>query len=59
MESTRNYYITPAVNLVYALKESLKAILAEGLDERYKRHKVMAEAVRESLKALGINLISL
>ncbi len=58
MESTRNYYITPAVNLVYALRESLKTILAEGLEERYKRHKVMAEAVRESLKALGINLVA-
>jgi aspartate aminotransferase-like enzyme len=58
MESTRNYYITPAVNLVYALRESLKTILAEGLGERYRRHKVMAEAVRSALRALGIELVA-
>lgn len=58
MESTRNYYITPAVNLVYALRESLRNILSEGLEERYRRHRIMAEAVRAALEALGVHLVA-
>ncbi|ABM81409.1 pyridoxal-phosphate-dependent aminotransferase family protein [Hyperthermus butylicus] len=58
MESTRNYYVTPAVNLVYALRESLRIILAEGLSERYKRHRIMAEAVRAALEAMGLKLVA-
>lgn len=58
MESTRNYYITPAVNLVYAMRESLKLIFAEGLEQRYKRHRIMAEATRASLEALGLKLVA-
>ncbi|MCX8208643.1 MAG: alanine--glyoxylate aminotransferase family protein [Sulfolobales archaeon] len=58
MESTRNYYITPAVNLVYALHGSLKKILAEGLEARYRRHEVLARAVQKGLEALGLKLVA-
>ena len=58
MESTRNYYVTPAVNLVYALRESLKIIMNEGLEARYKRHKIMAEAVRVALEGMGLRLVA-
>jgi aspartate aminotransferase-like enzyme len=58
MESTRNYYITPAVNLVYALNKSLKKILAEGLQARYRRHVAMAEAVQSALTAIGLKLVA-
>jgi alanine-glyoxylate transaminase/serine-glyoxylate transaminase/serine-pyruvate transaminase len=58
MESTRNYYITPAVNLVYALNSSLRRILAEGLQQRYRRHEALAKAVQKGLEALGLRLVA-
>ncbi len=58
MESTRNYHITPAVNLVVALRESLKRILSEGLEARYRRHKALARALRAGLEAIGIKLVA-
>ncbi len=58
MKSTKNYFITPATNMIYALNKSLKLILEEGLDNRFRRHKILAEAVRSSLKALDIELVA-
>jgi aspartate aminotransferase-like enzyme len=58
METTRNYYITPAVNMVYALNSSLKKILGEGLEARYKRHEVLAKAVQKGIEALGLELVA-
>ena len=58
METTKNYYITPAVNLVYALHRSLKRIMEEGLEERYRRHRALAEAVQAGLEALGLKLVA-
>lgn len=52
------YFATPAVNMIYALSESLKAILAEGLKARFKRHHRVAEAFRAALEALRINLVA-
>ena len=49
---------TPAINLVIALNESLKLILNEGLENLAKRHAIMAEAVREAVKELGLKLLS-
>ncbi len=58
METTRNYYVTPAVNLIYALHISLKNIHEEDLENRFRRHQVMAKAVREALRALGLQLVA-
>ena len=38
--------ITPAITLFYALDFSLDKILKEGIENRYKRHQMMAEYVR-------------
>ena len=58
METTKNYYITPAVNLVLALHKSLEKILYEGLENRYRRHKALAEAVQVGLEALNLELVA-
>lgn len=58
METTKNYYITPAVNLVYALHRSLRRAMEEGLEERYRRHRALAEAVQAGLEALGLKLVA-
>lgn len=58
MESTRNYYITPAVNMIYALNSALRRIIAEGLETRYRRHEALAKAVQRGLEALGLRLVA-
>ncbi len=36
---------TPAVNLIYALEEQVGRIMREGIEQRWERHRVMAERV--------------
>ncbi|MEO2066427.1 MAG: alanine--glyoxylate aminotransferase family protein [Desulfurobacteriaceae bacterium] len=49
---------TTATNLVVALNEALKMIDEEGLENVAKRHQILAEATREGVKALGLELLS-
>jgi alanine-glyoxylate transaminase/serine-glyoxylate transaminase/serine-pyruvate transaminase len=51
------YFATPPVNMIYALHESCRMILAEGLEERFKRHARMASAFRAGLRAVGLRLL--
>lgn len=63
MESYANrkpsYFGTPAVNLVAALEVSLQHILKEGLEARFKRHRMTGAAFRAGLHALGLAQIPL
>jgi aspartate aminotransferase-like enzyme len=49
---------TPAVTLVIALRESLRRIKKEGLENVFKRHKLLACATRDAVCALGLKLFS-
>ncbi len=49
---------TPAISLFYGLHESLKIIQEEGLENRIKRHHQMGEIIRESMKAMGLELFA-
>jgi len=49
---------TPAVNLVIALREALKIIKEEGLETVFAGHKKMAFAVRNAVKAMGLELFA-
>jgi len=49
---------TPAASLIIGLNEVLKMMLAEGLDELYARHALLAEGARAGFKALGMRLVS-
>ncbi|MDR1915099.1 MAG: alanine--glyoxylate aminotransferase family protein [Synergistaceae bacterium] len=53
MEDTVKYWGTPAVNLIWALSESVRIIKEEGLENRFKRHRFYARAIRDSLSAMG------
>jgi alanine-glyoxylate transaminase/serine-glyoxylate transaminase/serine-pyruvate transaminase len=57
LQDPTKYFATPAVNMVYALHESCKQILAEGLEERFKRHAKLASAFRAGLRAMGLRLL--
>jgi aspartate aminotransferase-like enzyme len=45
---------TPALPLFYALDEALKMLREEGLENRFKRHKVCSEAFYGAIDALGL-----
>ena len=49
---------TPAVSLINGLNAVLDMLLEEGLDNVLARHARLAEATRESMKALGLELFS-
>ncbi|NQT47183.1 MAG: alanine--glyoxylate aminotransferase family protein [Candidatus Omnitrophica bacterium] len=49
---------TPAITLVIGLRESLKIILADGLDKFMARNKTLADATRKAVKDLGLELFS-
>jgi alanine-glyoxylate transaminase / serine-glyoxylate transaminase / serine-pyruvate transaminase len=52
------YYGTPAVNLIYALDESVHQILAEGMDARFRRHRIMGQAFKAGLAAMGLKEVA-
>ncbi|MDP3732007.1 MAG: alanine--glyoxylate aminotransferase family protein [Candidatus Omnitrophota bacterium] len=49
---------TPAITLIIALCESLKMIKEDGLENVFARHRKMADATREAVKALGLELFA-
>lgn len=53
------YFGTPAVNLVYALHESLRQILAEGMPHRVARHKKLSDAFKAGIHAMGLRQVAL
>lgn len=58
MEDPSKYFATPAVNLIWALEESLRIIKEEGIEERYNRHKKHAKATQSALEALGFKILA-
>jgi aspartate aminotransferase-like enzyme len=51
------YHATPPINLIYALREACRLILEEGLEARFVRHRKLAEAFRQAMVALGLELV--
>jgi alanine-glyoxylate transaminase/serine-glyoxylate transaminase/serine-pyruvate transaminase len=52
----RVYHHTAPVNMIFALHESLRLVLEEGLEARYARHREQADALRHGLESLGLDL---
>ncbi len=50
----RVYHHTAPINLNYALREALRIIAEEGLDERWVRHQSMAELLWDGLAQIGL-----
>lgn len=53
------YFATPPVNLIYALDVSLQQILAEGMEKRFERHRLLAQAFQEGVDAMGLKQVPL
>ena len=49
---------TPAITLIMGLKESLRILLSDGLPEVFRRHSVLAQATRNAVQALGLELFA-
>lgn len=54
-----SYFGTPPVNMIYALHESLKGILAEGMEVRFRRHRIVSQAFKAAVEALGLRQVPL
>ncbi|MDJ0778349.1 MAG: aminotransferase class V-fold PLP-dependent enzyme [Gammaproteobacteria bacterium] len=48
---------TPATNLLYALREALRMLEEEGLDNVFARHRRHAEATRRAVRAWGLEIL--
>ena len=49
---------TPAISLIIALRESLRMLKEEGIENVISRHGRLAEATREAMKSLGLELFA-
>ncbi len=47
---------TPAIGLVKAMSEAVELLLAEGLEEAWERHRVLALCTRDAVRAMGLEL---
>jgi alanine-glyoxylate transaminase/serine-glyoxylate transaminase/serine-pyruvate transaminase len=53
----RAYHHTAPISMNYALYEALRLILEEGLEPRFKRHRMNHELLRDGLEAMGFKYI--
>ena len=53
--SERVYHHTAPINMNYALREALRLVVEEGLEERWARHRETAELLWDGLADLGLN----
>lgn len=58
MDDPKIYLTTPAVQVMLALREALLAIKEEGIENRWKRHEILAEAFRAGLEALNLKPVA-
>jgi aspartate aminotransferase-like enzyme len=57
IEDPTKYFATHPVNMIYALHQSCKMILSEGLDARFSRHAKLAAAFRAAMRSIGLRLL--
>ena len=57
-DGARVYHHTAPITMNYALHESLRLVLEEGLEERWKRHEENHNRLRAGLAELGLSITS-
>jgi alanine-glyoxylate transaminase / serine-glyoxylate transaminase / serine-pyruvate transaminase len=57
MDDPRNYFATPAVQLMQALNQALKEVEEEGLERRWSRHKANAKVIRDGIESTNSKLV--
>ena len=54
--SDRFYHHTAPISMNYALREALALVVEEGLDARFSRHQLNADALKAGLAAMGVGI---
>ncbi len=54
----RVYHHTAPVSMIYALREALRLVLEEGLENRWRRHAQSAGALYAGLDAMGLAIVA-
>ena len=54
----RAYHHTAPISMTYALREALRMMMEEGIENRIARHAKAAAALRAGLEALGLELLA-
>ncbi len=49
---------TTSVSMIFQLREAIEMIKEEGIENIWERHRILADAVRAAIKALGLELLS-
>lgn len=57
-QQTAKYFATPAVQLIYALNASLKEILQESMETRFKQHAEASDYVKSELTKMGLKQLA-
>lgn len=52
----RFYHHTAPINMTYAIREALRLIYEEGLENRFTRHELNSKALKSGLEAMGMKL---
>lgn len=53
----RMYHHTAPISMLYALRESLRLVMEEGLEARFARHQKLHEKLRDGLEELGYSFV--
>lgn len=53
----RTYHHTAPISMIYALREGLRLVAEEGLENRWARHREHAHLLWQGLQALGLQLL--
>ncbi len=53
----RKYHHTAPINMIYALREALRIVAEEGLDERFARHLLHHKALVAGVEAMGLSML--
>lgn len=58
MDNPKTYIATPAIQVMIALKTALEMIMEEGLENRWNRHKNVANAIHTGIESLGLDFVA-
>ena len=54
----RVYHHTAPISMIYSLREALRLVLEEGLENRWRRHAASAAALYAGLDAMGLGILA-
>ena len=53
----RKYHHTAPINMIYGLREALRLIAEEGLEQRFERHRLNHRALVAGIEAMGLSML--